>query len=243
MTGRSPRSLASHISRVIRLVFFDPVCRMCGKPLVFCDETIVCRDCAAMATPVRGPVCCRCGKLLNDRSNLCGDCMLRPPVFARNLSYGLYDGALKDLILLYKYGELQPLSRLLASYLLEVYKDNLLDGGFDSVLAVPPDPGRRREFDPLSAMAKIVARKTGIPYMRHILVKKRNTEPQSTLPLKQRLRNLDGAFELKRRRRISGKNVLLIDDVFTTGTTIKRCAELLVQMDAAVTVLTLARSV
>jgi ComF family protein len=181
--------------------------------------------------------------MLNDHGDLCGDCLLRPPVFARNLSYGLYEGGLRDLILLYKYADLQPLSRLLGNLLSKLYQDNVGGVKFDCILTVPPDPGRKREFDHLALLGKVMARQTGIPFVRHVLVKRRTTEPQSTLPSGRRRRNLDKAFGLKRPHRVAGKNILLIDDVFTTGTTVTRCAELLIPLEATVTVLTLARSV
>ncbi len=226
----------------LRLVFFDPRCRRCGNSLVFHDEIIVCRNCVGEVLPVSGPVCLRCGKMLNDSARLCGDCMLRPPVFVRNVSFGLYKGALREFILLYKYAELHPLRRRLGGYLLELFETQL-DERFDFIMTVPQDPARHREFDHLLEMAKIVAKKSGIPLLKKNLVKRRKTEPQSRLPLKQRLRNLDGAFELKRPRQVSAKRILLIDDVFTTGTTITRCAELLIRQGAEVTTLTLARSV
>jgi len=189
-----------------------------------------------------GPLCQRCGKILNDDARLCGDCMLRPPVFSRNVSYGLYKGALRDMILLYKYGELYPLGRRLAGYLAGLAEIRL-DGGFDCIVTVPPDPSRRRERDHLAILGGIVGRMTGIPFQRKTLVKRRATDPQSTLPLARRLRNLDNVFELRRPNGVSGKRVLLVDDVFTTGTTITRCAERLVAGGAIVTALTLARSV
>lgn len=226
-----------------RLLFFDPRCRVCGQQLVFHHERCVCGDCLRKVKPMRGPICLRCGKMLNDHGELCGDCMLRPPVFNRNISYGLYEGGLRDLILLYKYADLRPLSRLLGELLLELYRDNMAETEFDCILTVPPDPGRKREFDHLALLGMFMARQTGIPFYRRVLVKRRTTEPQSRLSSSQRRRNLDGAFGVKRPHRVGGKSVLLLDDVFTTGTTITRCVELLNPLDADVTVLTLARSV
>ena len=242
MAVRFLRQSIANLTHHLRVVLFNPVCRICGEPLAFYNEVIVCGECLAEVTPMKGPVCRRCGKELNDDAALCGDCLLRPPLFDRNLSFGLYGGALRELILLYKYGELQPLAGFLADCLMGMI-ENALDKNFDAIVTVPQDPGRKREFDHLAVMGKIIGRRTGIPYLRHALVKKKATDQQSKLPLKSRLRNLDGAFALKRPRRLAGKRILLIDDVFTTGTTVKRCSELLYPVEATVTVLTLARSV
>ncbi|MCP5107575.1 MAG: ComF family protein, partial [bacterium] len=99
------------------------------------------------------------------------------------------------------------------------------------------------EFNPVLELAKILSRRFEIPLLGNHLVKHKKTLPQAGLSRSKRLTNLDGAFKLAVAPSLKGKKVILVDDVYTTGTTIKKCTELLNKQDAEVTALTLARSV
>lgn len=230
------------LKSLVRLGLFEPRCRGCDNPLVLPEEDVICRQCLAKIGMMTGANCKRCSKVLADGLDLCGDCMLKPPPFERNVSYAVYDGLCKDIILLYKYAEVQTLKYLLADLLVRLFRQKVNED-FDYLIPVPRDPGRRREFDHLLSVAKIVSRRLGIPLMKRNLIKIKKTPPQATLPLSRRLRNLNGAFALKQPHLIQDKRLLLLDDVYTTGTTARKCTLLLKKHQAAVTVLTLARSV
>ncbi|MFC2155285.1 ComF family protein [Acidobacteriota bacterium] len=188
------------------------------------------------------PLCKHCGIIIENRHRVCGDCILDPPKYLKHVSYSIYDGVLKDLILLFKYGEVKRLKHLIARYYIEVFEKKIT-GDFDYLIPVPADRKRKREFCPVQEIAKILSRILHIGILTGNLVKTGTTEPQAGLSRSKRLRNLDGAFSLKKPALIAGKKILLIDDVYTTGTTIKKCTDLLVKAKADVVALTLARSV
>lgn len=179
--------------------------------------------------------------MIENRHHICGECIVHPPPYRKHFSYSIYDGSLKDFILLFKYGEIKKLKRLLGDYYIEIYKRKVCEE-FDFLVPVPADKKRKREFDPVSEIAKIISRRTNLRLLTDNLVKIKPTEPQAGLSRSKRLKNLDGVFALKSPNRLKGKKILLIDDVYTTGTTIKQCTKCLVEAGADVVAITLARS-
>ncbi len=233
--------------KITRLSVFLCQCKLCEKELVLEGEDMICRECEEKVlklgdTPL---VCQHCGCLMGTHYDRCGECLINPPLFRKHTSYGRYEEELKELILKFKYGGVEPLKHLLAGYYIEVFKKELKElAEFDFIVPVPPDKGRKREFHPVMEIAKILSKQLGIQLLPRHLVKVKKTLPQAGLTRSRRLKNLNGAFKLTNAPpSIKGKNILLIDDVYTTGTTIKKCTELFVKKDAKVVALTLARSV
>jgi ComF family protein len=228
---------------IAQLSIFLSSCKGCGEPLVFSDEArvCVCRECRAAITLNRDPRCRICGRIMGNDYDRCGECTLNPPPFRIHVSYSRYHGLLKDLILVYKYSGVEKLKNLFVDYYIELVND-VIDGDFDAIVPVPPDRSRKREFRPILEAAKILCRRLGIKLLSRHLVKIKETPPQAGLNKAKRTRNLDGAFKLKSPREIKGKKILLIDDVYTTGTTLGKCALLLSKHAADVAAMTLARS-
>lgn len=187
------------------------------------------------------PVCKRCGKLIENRYRICGECIVHPPAYRKHSSYSIYEGVLKDIILLFKYGEIKRLKKIITDYYTAAFKARIAEG-FDFLIPVPADKNRKREFHPIAEIAGMLSGRLEIKIMSDNLVKVKTTEPQAGLSRSKRLKNLAGAFALKDPGKLEGKKILLIDDVYTTGTTIKQCTKVLVKADADVVALTLARS-
>ena len=144
---------------------------------------------------------------------------------------------------MYKYNGVERLKYLFVDYYMELFKEKINEN-FDYIVPVPPDRIRKREreFSPILEIAKILSRRLEIPLASRNLIKIKKTLPQAGLTRAKRIANLDGAFKLKHPEKIKEKKLLLIDDVYTTGTTIKKCAQLLKKQNADVIALTLARS-
>jgi len=220
---------------------YRPCCRICGLELVSPDEKVICSDCREKIKPATESQCRVCGKFVPEGNPTCGACLLAPPPYLRHVSYAAYEETLREVIILYKYGEVEPLKHLLARLCQETV-ERKLPGVFDAVVPVPADGGRRHGFQPVRAMGRVLARRLGIGFWPRTLLKKKHTLPQVGLSQAQRKVNLDGAFVLAAGKKVAGSSILLIDDVATTGTTIGKCAAVLQRNGAGVTALTLARS-
>ena len=188
--------------------------------------------------PHNGPVCPRCGNFLADPSDLCGNCRLRPPPFETALMFAPYEGVFREAILRYKYNGHMKLAPFLAR-LLPAPPDC---GGKKPVLVpVPEDPGRKRDYSPTLELCRIYSGLHRIPMRTGALKKNRTTPPQAGLSFPGRMKNLRGAFRVKAKR-VAGQTVILLDDVVTTGSTVRACAQVMKDAGARVHVIALART-
>ena len=242
MTGLEKISAAG--AAIVRMAgngLFRPRCRICASDLVHRGERIICSDCRGKILPSNENQCAHCGKFIPDGIETCGSCLLQPPPFLRHIAFAAYEDTLREIIILYKYGEVEGLKTLLSSLFLEILQKKL-PGGFQALVPVPVDRRRRHGFMPVRTVGKLLARELRIAFLPDLLLKKRSTPPQVGLSQAQRRTNLDGAFALAATARAKGLQILLIDDVFTTGTTIRSCSTALKKGGARVTALTLAQS-
>ena len=184
-------------------------------------------------------------------------CRRIEPRFAKAAAYGAYDGGLRELIHLLKYEQVRPASRVLGRMLAKVLDD--LRPSFSEVsgrdarqgvslpLIVPvPLHGaklRERGFNQSEEIARAALKlRPGFPMSTRALVRRRATASQIGLTRAQRRANVRGAFAVMAPEQIAGCDVVLVDDVFTTGTTISECARVLRRAGASrVFVATVAR--
>jgi ComF family protein len=155
-------------------------------------------------------------------------------------AFGSFEGALQKLIHLFKYSKVESLAKPLSELLLRALPR---DGNFDLVMAMPMHWRKQwdRGFNQAELLAGPVARRLGLKLSKN-LRRSRYTQAQAGLDEAGRRANLKGSFRVKQPSAVAGKRILLIDDVLTTGATLRTAAEALKQAGAArVTVLTLAR--
>ena len=146
--------------QMVRVGLFLPRCRHCGLELVLSEEIVLCRNCREKIVPSAENRCGICGKFIARGIEMCGSCLLRPPPFRRHLSYAAYEGTLREIIILYKYKEIEPLKNFLSCLYLDMIKRELFPQ-FDAVVPVPADLRRRHGFQPVSAMGRVLASPLG----------------------------------------------------------------------------------
>ena len=229
---------------------FPDDCRICGRPLEEVSRIPVCRTCLEEPAPLDAEFyCSSCRTPFQngfplDAEGRCGLCRSGLHSFDAVYCYGAYEGVLRELIHVYKYGKVQtlcgPLGDLLWSALAR-------DESWDLVTAVPLHWRRRwqRGFNQSELLGRDMAKRCGIPYAS-VLKRVRATRSQAGLSNHKRRHNVAAAFACRggrwRRAELRGKRVLLIDDVLTTGATAAACAQSLKDGGASrVGVLTLAR--
>ncbi len=181
----------------------------------------------------------------------CGLCRRLEQPFARAAAYGSYETGLRDLIHLLKYQQVRPAASVLGRMLSEVFA-TLESGWGDAALLVVPVPLfpsklRQRGFNQAELIAraalKLFASRQPYVLCGDVLERVRDTQSQTGLTPHQRRANLRGAFRVKNRDQISHPEILLVDDVFTTGATASECARVLRRAGAArVWVATVART-
>jgi competence protein ComFC len=208
-----------------------PVCRKClrdPQPLIAEFFCVSCRTPFLNAFPL-------------DAEGRCPLCRAGLRGFDAAYCFGSYEGTLRELIHLYKYGRIQTLSRPLADFLAAALP---LDERFDAVTPVPLHWRKQwqRGFNQSELLAQAIARRRGIPVVR-ALRRVRFTQTQAGLSNTERRKNVAMAFRRRRAARtLAGRRVLLVDDVMTTGATAAACARVLKQAGAAgVVLLTVAR--
>lgn len=154
------------------------------------------------------------------------------------LNYGIYSGALAEAIHAFKFSGLKRLARPLGNLMTELRIPRM-----DGIVPVPVSTRtlRERGFNQTLLLSRILSRHLAIPLHMNLLLKKRETLPQIGLGAKERGRNLRGAFEVS--RKLDRQGIILLDDVMTTGATVRECAKTLKKAGAGeVVVITLARS-
>lgn len=228
------------------LVFPDE-CRICGEPLLKASRIPVCGNCLRPPEPLSAEyfcVLCRTPFLNRaplDEEGRCGLCRRGLRAFDAAYSWGAYEGRLRELIHLFKYGGVRPLGKLLGEWMALAMPREL---GFDRVVPTPLHWRRRlrRGFNQAELLAREVARRFG-KRPENLLRRVRATEVQAGLSHSARRANVAGAFRVRRGVSLEGQRVLLVDDVMTTGATATACAQALKRAGARyVAVLTLARA-
>jgi ComF family protein len=231
---------------LFQLVFPDD-CRVCGEPLREVSRIPVCSRCLKEPAPfVAEHFCAACRTpFLNraplDESGRCAMCRLGLAGYDAVYSYGSYEGALRKLVHLLKYGGVRPLARPLGGYLARVLPR---EQRFDLIVPMPLHWRRRwqRGFNQAELLAREIARRWNAP-VGNVVRRVRFTASQAGLTLAQRRLNVRGAFSAKRGVRLDGMRVLLVDDVLTTGASAGACARALKRAGTAhVALLTLARA-
>ncbi|HSN91709.1 MAG TPA: double zinc ribbon domain-containing protein [Anaeromyxobacteraceae bacterium] len=212
---------------------YPPRCAACSEPAAagpFCEV------CAGAVDPVP-PGCARCG--LPGPHPTCGACLADPPAFVSIRAAALFGGPVADAVHALKYGNRPALARPLGTWLAS--RTGVPAG--TTVVAVPLSRGRRvaRGYDQAALLADALARTSGAPRLRAALRRTRETPPQVGRTRDERARNVRDAFAASHAAR--GLDLLLVDDVVTTGATARAAAEALARAGArSVTVVALARA-
>lgn len=247
---------------------FPGDCRLCGGPLLSLREVLVCEACAGRAgRRQEGLLCGVCGEGLGlegerawrqfgvaGEAARCTPCRRARTEFERAVAWGLYDDELRELLQGLKYSAGMEkvaglLGRLLAEAMLLLEPEAARDV---VVVAVPLARRRRRsrgfnQVDRLLEAAMPVLRRRApewrLRVARGVLERERETESQWGLTPRERRANVRGAFAVRDAAAVQGREVMVVDDIYTTGATARECARVLTAAGAAkVWVVTLSRA-
>ena len=213
-----------------------PVCIACRAALS--EHHALCAKCWRDVAFIRAPLCERMGIPLpfdTGGPSVSAAALADPPDYDRARAAAHFAGTARQLVHGFKYADRQEMRVLLGAWLQAAGQD-LLD---DAHLILPVPMSRRRlfwrTFNQAAILAHEIGRRSGLPVSTAVLRRRRATRPQVGLTRAQRRDNMEGAFAIEKRRRglVAGHNILLIDDVITTGATVNACARALKRAGAA----------
>ncbi|HEV7318187.1 MAG TPA: ComF family protein [Ensifer sp.] len=234
------------VSGAVDLVY-PPVCCGCGR--LIGAHRAVCASCWATLPLIERPFCHVLGTPFavdHGAGVVSPEAIANPPVFDRLRSVAIHEGIARDLVHGLKYGDRTDLAPMMAEWMIRAS-----DGAVASADAIIPVPlhafrlwGRR--YNQSAELARAISRLSGRPYEPDVLKRVRRTSRQVGLGLRAREDNVRGAFAVLESGKagLSGKSVVLVDDVYTTGATVTAATRALKRAGAgSVTVLTFARAV
>jgi ComF family protein len=204
-------------------------CVICDKVLKHKEEHICC-GCRNKAETVKEPFCMHCGKPIEyAEDEYCYDCAGQTFHTKRGAAVWVYDKHMKQSITRFKYQGRQEYADYYSKEIINHYEAYLREMGTQALIPVPIHKSklRYRGFNQAELLAEKIGEKIEVPVEKHILVRKRNTMPQKGLTNRERYQNLNHAFTINdkyREKCRSMNNVILVDDIYTTGATIEACA-------------------
>ena len=224
---------------------FPPHCAACKTATE--PGIHLCAACAESVQRIEPPFCQRCSQPFDGaitQQFTCSNCAEREVHFECAVSAYLSRGVVRDFIHAFKYNGQFHLRHPLADWLATALDDpRIASQPFDALVPVPLHHVRfrEREFNQAAELATLVAKPREIPVL-HALRRTRYTSTQTKLDRHERMENLRGAFRVRHTARVKERHLVLVDDVFTTGSTVEECSRVLLRAGAAsVRVITVAR--
>ena len=226
---------------------FPPLCHICKGHFPGDGDLHLCITCLDTLRFIGSPLCTVCGRPFAGgcEDHTCGHCLTDPPPYSAARAAVIFAGGIQELVHRFKYQHNVRLRRPLG--LLTARSLAGFAAAVDPDLLIPVPLHRKRlrwrGYNQAALLGEILAKEWRVPLHRDNLRRIRWTEPQTQLPAAERLKNLRGAFAVRDRGAIEGKRIMLLDDVYTTGSTVVECASTLRKAGAAaVYVVTVARA-
>jgi ComF family protein len=220
-------------------------CLACEEPLI--DTPFLCDFCREQLSLIEGPRCEECGKPVGEfstREKRCAECKRHPLKFSQASAPLQYSTVTRDLLLKLKFEHRPLIANFFGAFLAQHFASLYWLVKVDVVVPAPMHWFKHlaRRFNQAELLANSMASQFGMP-VSNALKKTRHTQPQVRLARSERLKNIGDSIQVRKPEDISGKTILLIDDVMTTGTTCSECARVLYEAGAEeVFALTVARA-
>ena len=216
--------------RGIASLVYPPACTICSASVG--PHEYLCPDCEANLSRIVPPFCAKCSEPFDGAITTtfsCANCAHRVLYFDTAVSAYRSRGIARHVILNFKYGRQIHLRHLVGHWLIAALDDTRLrDRRFNAIVPVPLHPARQRErgFNQAALLAERLGPHLGVP-VRPVLERVRFTTTQTAFDRAERVQNLRHAFRLRKKADVRKLDVLLIDDVLTTGSTLSECARVL----------------
>lgn len=209
-------------------IFFPRRCPVCGE-IVKPAGRKICPRCLKKLSLIRSPVCKRCGKeILSGAEEFCEDCKRRRRAFEFGFGLFNYDETARRSMAAIKYKNKREYLDFYGEAMAARFGKRIGRLHVDTIVPVPVHGSRkrRRGFNQAEILARILGERLGIPVRPEMLLRNKKTLPQKNLTAAERLKNLSGAF-LPGEIPEGIRSALVVDDIYTTGSTMEACARAL----------------
>ena len=209
-------------------LFYPRRCPVCQVALEDRGER-VCLICRTRLPYTGAHFCHKCGKpLVLEEEEYCRDCLGRKHRFERGRAPFVYDSVMQRSIAAYKYGGRREYAAFYAEEILNRCAKDMAGWRAQAFVPIPLHPSRRRKrgFNQAELLAKELSGRSGIPADAGLLMRVKKTRAQKELNDQERLTNLKDAFSV-RKRKVPYQNIILVDDIYTTGSTMDAAAKVL----------------
>lgn len=239
--------MKAYVESLLELLYPEKnTCFFCETHDEAINDRYICQDCEKTMKKIVPPICIKCSKPvdLNAPEELCSDCRKHDHSFEMSRSVFAYEGIVKKGIYLFKYYNKPYFYSFFGRCLVDYMKDTNYCG-FNLVVPVPLHRSKlkKRGYNQSELLARYISKTTNAPY-GDVLKRVKKTPKQSQMTKEERRKNLKNAFDAKNSKieLLTGKTVLLVDDVYTTGSTADECSKMLLKNGASkVYVITIAR--
>lgn len=204
-----------------------PVCDGIVPP----EDGLICRTCAKKLPYIKEPCCMKCGKeLRHEEEEYCMDCKKWERAYTQGKALFSYDERMQKSVSAFKYKGRQEYAVLYGRELARWFQTQIKRWDAQVLIPVPVHKSRYRQrgYNQAALLARSLSHYTNIPVDENILCRRKKTAAQKALNDKERRKNLQDAFQLTKKV-VQYKKVILVDDIYTTGSTADACARVLKQ--------------
>lgn len=225
-------------STVLDLIYPEEgICFICDTYDDGINEEHICSQCREKLSFIGENKCSICGKPLESDTLIkkCYSCKKHPHYFSKAIAAVEYQGIIKEVIYKYKYGNRPYLYKALGPILIQAIRESDIDiGDIDIIVPVPLHRMKiiKRGFNQSELLGRYISKGFDIPISVGNLIRQKRTLRQNSLDRSNRRSNIKDAFRIKKNVEFTGKRVIVIDDIFTTGATVDECSKKLVQAGA-----------
>lgn len=209
-------------------LLFPRCCPVCGE-ITVPGKALICSGCIGKLSFVRQPCCKKCGKeVLSDAVEYCYDCSRHPKTFEYGIALLNYNETAKTSMARIKYRNKREYLDFYSEAIAKRMGKKLKRIRADVLVPVPVHLTRKRErgFNQAEVLAEKLGKRLNLPVLNGYLIRDRNTAPQKQLNPKERLKNLEQAFTARPFPDMV-QSVILVDDIYTTGSTAEACSRVL----------------
>ncbi|MDR0273531.1 MAG: ComF family protein [Clostridiales bacterium] len=212
---------------------YPPACISCRTLLPLNEnERFICVACNNLLEPIGMPFCKKCGSPMQSEK-ICASCYGKIFFFENNRAAFTYDELIRDMIRDMKFRNKKRIALGFGMiWARQIEKIENTENTFFLPIPLHPKKQRERGFNQAEILTKPLSEKLGIP-ISHTVIRTVDTPPQAGLHFSQRVENVRDIFEIRAGESVAGKNYIITDDIFTTGSSLNECAKLLINNGAA----------